>query len=147
MAKQKGSRGEELQDLRDWCVAIIRFMGELSPSDLFAQTEDAINAAFDRGDLRGLKMVSKDVGEWATGLASSDQKKLDEALRSQFGRGLREDVRAVRDEVARILKRGTIGGEEEYRLLSSRADEIYADDSKQSELKRINALLAEYEAS
>lgn len=77
MAKTTGSRGEELEYLRDWCVAIIRFMAELSPSDLFDQTEDAINAAFERGDLRGLKMVSKDVGEWARGLASSDQKRLE----------------------------------------------------------------------
>lgn len=145
MGKAIDKQRKELEDLRDWCIAILGFMSELSPSHLFDHTKDAVNAAFARGDLRGLKIAAKDLGEWAKGLAPSDCNNLDVALRTQFGRGLREDAQALRSKVAHILERRTIDSEEEYRLLLSRSDEIYADDSKRSELEQINALLAEYE--
>lgn len=148
MAKASQDRTAELAALRDRCVAIVRFIGELGPpAALFAQTEEAINAAFERGDLRGLKMVSKDVGEWASGLSPSAQQKLDDVLRSRFGTGLREAGEEAHRELTRIFKRGTIADAEEYRLLSHRADEIHSDGSKSAELKKINELLAAFETS
>ncbi|MCL4684864.1 hypothetical protein KJ059_08940 [Myxococcota bacterium] len=136
-----------MKELRDWCIAILQFMAQVDPSSgVFAHAEQATEAAFQRGDLRGLKMVARDVREWATALSPADQQRLDEVLREQFGRGLTEEAEGLRAEVGRILRRGQIDTQDEYRLLLSRADEIYADPSKQDELKSINELLAGYEA-
>jgi hypothetical protein len=44
-----------------------------------------------------------------------------------------------------MLRRGTIENEDEFRLLASRADEIYADKAKTGELEQINRLLAAYQ--
>lgn len=145
MARTSQDRTAELSALRDRCVAIVRFIAELGdPGDLFAQTEEAIHAAFERGDLRGLKMVSKDVDEWAKALSSSQRAKLDDVLRSRFGAECRNAKEEAR-ELARILQRGTITDREEYSLLSRRADEICADGSKSGELEKINELLAAFE--
>jgi hypothetical protein len=146
MSKTSDSRSVELTGIRDWCIAIIHFMRDLSPSDLFDQTEEVINATYQRGDLRGLKTVSKDVNEWVGGLSRKDRQKLNQLLQSRFGKTLREDALS-RNEVSGILRRGRISDEHEYQLLVSRSDEIYADDSKKDELERINSLLVEYQES
>lgn len=140
-------REAEMKELRDWCVVIIRFLAEFDPSSgVFAQSEQAIEAAFQRGNFRGLKMVASDVREWTTALSPSDQQRLDQLLRSRLGRGLTEEAKEVSSEIDRILRRGQIDTQDEYRLLVSRADEIYADDSKRAELEKINELLAAYES-
>lgn len=135
----------EARRLRDWCVAIVKFMGEASPSELLGQTESAINYAFERRDLRGLRVVSKDIAQWVQGMTSKDQERLDDVLRTQFGRGLLENTCEVRKEIARVLTRGSIANEAEYRLLADRVDDIYADKSSRRELEKINAVLAAYE--
>ena len=148
MARAANSeRAAALKELRDWCVAAIRFLAECDPSsEVFAQSEQAIEAAFQRGNLRGLKMVASDVREWTTALSPGDWQRLDQVLRSRFGRGLADEAKEASSELDRILRRGQIDTQGEYRILMNRVDEIYADESKRVELKRINELLAAYEA-
>jgi len=103
--------------------------------------EEVIHQAFERRDLRGLRMVARDVAEWATDLSPEQQQQLDALLVSRFGRGLKDQRKDVEREIARILRRGQIETEGEYRLLMARVDEIYADESKAEELEQINRLL------
>jgi hypothetical protein len=70
--------------------------------------------------------------------------RLDDQLRSEFGKGLREEHDSE-GRVREILKKGTIATEDEYRLLSERADEIHQDASKRDELARINQLLVDHD--
>lgn len=90
-------------------------------------------------------MVSRDVAEWATDLSPQHQQQLDELLASKFGRGLTDERKDVQKEIARVLRRGQIDTADECRLLMARADEIYADDAKRSELEKINRLLAAFQ--
>lgn len=144
---RSASRPEELLQLRDWCTAIVRFMASVSDSALlFGEMEEAIERAFERRDLRGLRMVARDLAEWAGDLSPERQEQLDEQLLAQLGRGLRNARQDAQNEISRILRRGQIDTADECRLLMSRADEIYADDSKRAELERINALLVAYES-
>lgn len=143
---RRSSHTEEPAQLRDWCTAIVRFMASVSaPAPLFREME-AIERAFERRDLRGLRMVARDLAEWASDLSPEHQEQLDGQLLAQLGRGLRGARQDAQNEVSRILRRGQIDTADECRLLMSRADEIYADDSKRAELERINALLAAYES-
>lgn len=133
---------EEMSQLRDWSVAIARFIGSIpEAASLSRQMEEVIHQAFERRDLRGLRMVARDVAEWATDLSPEQQQQLDALLVSRFGRGLKDQRKDVEREIARILRRGQIETEGEYRLLMARVDEIYADESKAEELEQINRLV------
>ena len=146
MAANASKKKEEVEQLRNWCLTIVRFIGERGASDLFRELENAINKGAERGSLRGLKIVAGDLREMAGGLNAQDQEKLDAIMLERFGRGLREENRMFQREVARILKRGAIKDPDEYRLLVARADEIHADDSKRGEFDRINELFAAFDA-
>jgi hypothetical protein len=135
-------RDVELKALRDRSLVIVRFIQGLSSrSEMFSQIEAAIDTAYKRGDLRGLRLVLKDVLEWVNGLPTSDREQLDEVLRRQFGSGLTEAGQETHRQLLDILSRGTIQSVEEYRLLSSRADEIRENGSNDKELQKINLLL------
>lgn len=122
-------------------------MAQLSPSDLLRDTENVINAAFDRRDLRGLRMMWRDVRKWTKALSAARRMQLEELLQSAFGVGLVNSAHKDKQTVSQTLKRGRIDGDEEHRILTNRAEEIYAEVSKRSELKQINSLLAEYEST
>jgi hypothetical protein len=52
-------------DTDELFLFFVRFIqGLSSPAQMFSQIEDAIDAAYKRGDLRGLRVVLKDVREW-----------------------------------------------------------------------------------
>lgn len=147
MAKKDGSdRLAEATQLRDWCLAILCFISELAPSSpFFAQAQQGIEAAFEKRDVRGLRIAAKDLAEWTRDLPVDQQAKLEQILVSRFGRGLRAEAEKNQHELERILRRGTIENEDEFRLLSSRADEIHADKSKAGELEQINRLLVTFQ--
>jgi hypothetical protein len=140
-------RLEDATMLRDWCLSLLRFIGELAPSSpFFTQAQQGIMVAFEKLDVNGLRIAAKDLEEWARDLPVDQQAKLDQFLVARFGRGLRAEAEKDRREMRRILKRGSIEGEDEYRLLSSRADEIRADNSKARELEQINRLLVAFQS-
>ena len=148
MARATNSQREtELQELRDWCIAMIQFMGQSDPSDLFVKFEKIIDETFQDRDLRGLRAVKRDMREWAAGLSPDRHQKLDKLLRERFGRGLVEESKEFHKEVKRILKRGKIKTPDEYRLLTSYMDQIYADDSKRAEAAKVDQLLATFKPS
>jgi hypothetical protein len=145
VARVPVKRAAELTSLRDWSLEIIRFMLASDPTaPVLTQAQDAISGAFDRGDLRGLRIVTRDVSEWARGLALSDRSRLDELLRSRFGKPLSSSSRRDLRKVNAILARGRIRDSDEYRLMEARADEIHTDVSQVKKLARINRLLAAF---
>jgi hypothetical protein len=109
--------------------------------------EKAVDAALGRSDLRGLKMVRRDLTEWVRGLSGGEVAKLDALLRAQFGEGLTDEAKAQRKEVQNIVRRGCIETDDEYRLLVSYLDEIYRDPSRKEEVEAINALLRDRDAT
>jgi hypothetical protein len=146
MARAEDSRSVELVALKDWCLAIVQFIGSLdAPSKMSDSMNQIIREAHKRGDLRGLRTLSKEVVEWAGGLSRTNQRKLDAVLRLRFGRGLSSHAETKKEEVSGILRRNRIADEHEYRLLESRADDIYASKTNRSELDMINHLLSEYD--
>ena len=137
---------DELNFLAEWSRVILAFIGEItSEPGLLRSFEAGVDRSVERRDLRGLRMMSKDLTEWARSLSVRDQEKLDQLLRARFGHGLSEAAEDARGEINRILRRGQIDTQDEYRLLMSRAEEIYADDSKAGELEQINRLLAAFQ--
>ena len=131
--------------LRDRCIAVVRLMtGDGLREEVGAEMEKAIQTAYERRDLRGLKMVSRDLNEWVNGFPDATRARYDEILRAQLGEDPR-GAEAQAREVRRILDRGTIENEDEWRLLNSRAEEIWADESKRAELEKVTAMMAAFE--
>lgn len=141
--KPTRSREEELTDLRNWCLIVIRFIGGMSPqhSDIWSMAEKGIEAGFEKKHLSGLRVAASDLAESTRDLSASDRSRLDKILREECGYGLREQGQAEKARLRRILKRGTIRDADEYRLLTKYADQWYADETKQLEFERINELL------
>jgi hypothetical protein len=134
----------QIARLRASSLAIVQFMARVAPSDLFIQIERVIEDAFERRDLRGLRMLSKDVPEWTQALSDNDRRDLDAAVRAEFGPGI-NDRTDISEPVRLILRQGKISSKDEYRMLMVSAEEIYANPASRRELDRINRLLAEYE--
>src|SRR5262245_42134751 len=140
-------RSAELRMLRDWCLVVIAFIGEVGPpSPIVTLTKQAIGAAFDRSDHRGLKMISSDLAELAGDLPSDKQKELDNLLRSRFGKGLDIDATTKETLIQRVLERGKILTKGEYRIVLESVEAIYADETKQREVEQLNSLLTAYMA-
>ena len=141
-------RQDELKILRDWCIAVLRFIHDKASEQgagitprLQEVAENGIESAFKRQDIRGLKTASRDLLEWVNGFPDQIRKDLDKILRAEVGIGLKTSQQDRNREIAKIIKRGSVKSEDEYRLLESRIDEIYADESKKAELARINKVL------
>jgi hypothetical protein len=86
----ENGRDEELERLRSWCLAVVQSMATLSPSNVLRDIEEVVNATFMRRDLRGLRMMFRDIHEWTKGLSAADRSQLEDAVRSRFGIGLIE---------------------------------------------------------
>lgn len=138
-------KAEELASVTEWCRAILTFWRESGVSpEMCSSLEDVVAQTLQKEDLRGMRQVAKELVKLTSALSVHEWDKLDDVLRREFGRGLREEVKIEIGKVDRVVKRGKIGSKAEYRLLSTRADEIYADESKKNELENINRLLAAY---
>jgi hypothetical protein len=94
--------------------------------------------------VRGLRAVSRDLLEWAKGLSSPERDVIDRKLRAAFGRGLEAGVAHEGAELARVVRRGRIANEREYRLVQARVEEIYANEQLAKELRNLDALLAAF---
>lgn len=137
---------EELEYIKEWCHAIIIFMTKIGgESPIFTQYVEVINDSYQKQNLKGLRYCLKDVNEWAKGLSKKDVEELNIVLENKFGINLSDANNKALKKISTIVKRGKINNEDEYRLLTSRVDEIYANDQKKAELESLNKLLAEYE--
>lgn len=146
---------DEITRLAEWCVfaeravfGLLSQRGSMSDfsKELFEQKLEAIQRARQRGDLRGLRMVYRDVNEWLGGLDPQMRDELDSLLRAQFGHGLEKGEKALERQARLILKIGRIRRAEEYRVLETRLHMILADPSKVAEVDQINELLATVKA-
>jgi len=140
----------DLKQLQDWCATVVGFIkANAGPQfkPIAVILELAISEEYEKASLRGLKQINDDLRAWAKGFSPKQQRELDELLHASVGRGLMEGQRLFERQVNAILKRGRIKSEDEARLLLERADEIYTDDEKKIEMKKINRLLAGYERS
>lgn len=86
-----------------------------------------------------------DTNEMARGLSPNKLIELNQILRDKFGFDLDEDHDKVSAKINLIVQRGHLENDNEFRLFSSRVDEIYADDSKEKEVETLENLMDDYE--
>jgi hypothetical protein len=109
---------------------------------MYAQFEDGITQGLEGGSTKPIKVLARFLAEWAQMLPPDLNEQLDELLRSKGQTSLGSAAASRARQVQRILERGVIESDDQHRLLLSRVEEIFRDESKQDEVARINALLA-----
>ncbi len=142
---------DELSFMRDWNWIIADFLvkNESSESfkEVFKMSYQIISEAFDKKNLRGMRMMYNDNNEMARGLSPSQLNKLNHVLREKFGFDLDKACDKVLAKINLIVQRGYLKNDDEFRLLFSRVDEIYADDSNAKEVESLETLMDDYEKS
>ncbi len=139
---------KELEHIKEWCLTIIDFMTlHYGKSQVFKQYLDIIIDGYQNQNLSGLKYIYRDTNEWAKGISRTDLDELNKLLHDKFGESLVKKNNENLSEIKKVVKKGKISNEDEYRLLLSRVDEIYENKNKEKELEILNKLLADYHKS
>ena len=131
--------------LGKWCLFILDFLEKIGVGDMSIWRE-CIPEACDvnwkfKYRLQARKELLHDINEFAMDFG---QPVLNPALRQEFGFDLNDFSNRNNRRIQNILKRGVIRNEEEYRLVSDKVEEIYADDSQEQLVNQLNELLAAY---
>ena len=142
---------DELSFMRDWNWVIVDFLvkneNEEVFKELFKELHQIISITFDKKDLRGMRMIYNDNNEMARGLSQDKQSELNQILKEKFGFSLERAHDLNLAKINQILQRGYLKNDDEFRLLLSHTDEIYADSSKKKEVETLENLMADYESS
>jgi len=130
-----------------WCRAVLRHLSEAAgePLPFMEGMADNLDRALARGDERGLKMVAGDLREWASGLSRSRFEVIDKDLAARFGVGLADEQKVARRVVEKILRRGSVGDDDEYRALKVWLDATDAGEQRQVDVDAVRTLLVDYE--
>lgn len=136
---------DELSFLKDWNQMIVDFLVKNENTEFFKELYKVITDAFDKKNLKGMRMMYNDTNEMARGLSSNKLTELNQVLKEKFGFDLNKDHDKVSAKINLIVQRGHLENDDEFRLLFNRVDEIFADDSKEKEVETLENLMDDYE--
>jgi hypothetical protein len=148
----KRGKVDEVNTLADWCECMHRFIFDRSLAfrpgfeDMLEVQLSGTRNARARGDLRGLRMVHRDLTEAARDLPAKDREELDGILRQRFGRGLESAEEEIALTARKIIERGVIDNAEEFRILEAWLNVLLEDPSKRGEAEEVSILLARVRA-
>ena len=134
--------------LERWCLSILDFQEKVLGEDVRIWREIVrkacdVNWKF-KYKLQARKELLHDINEYVLMLEQPLLHLLNLKLRHEFGFDLNDFSNRNNRRIQNILKRGVIRNEEEYRLVSDKVEEIYADDSQEQLVNQLNELLAAY---
>lgn len=148
--KKKSDYSNELEYIKDWCITVINFKLEINETPrevkkLYEPLKNDLISNFnskDKNIQRGLreayKSLQEEVGYWPINMKNA----LNHILYSKFGETIIQDKDK---EIKKVLKRGKINNDDEFRIIDEKVNEICQIDSKSSELEKLNYLLLMYE--
>jgi hypothetical protein len=144
-------KNQELKLLKDKCLFYTRFViQKLSGSPELIkgleETSRLVEKAYQDEKIKPLKAMSAEIDDQVI-------RHMPLSMAVEFKNLIKEKLKIAYDDVdkahlkiiERILKKEKISNTEEYKLIVSRIDEIFTDVTKAQELRRLNALLVEYE--
>lgn len=157
---------EELRFKYEWCKTLqeyyntlendcfdIGLMQELDPAyarknaSLHDYLIRIIDKAFSDQNLPGLKCLYNDLNENSRDLSPEQFDELNHILRRKFGQDLVHNRQKEIAEIKRIIKRGKINNEEEYRLIRGWIDELLMNNGALKEVQKLEELLCHFEES
>lgn len=132
---------KELEYLGKRSERIIDFMISLGPvNSILLKYKLIIKNVVKKKDLRGLRMVSRDLNEWAKGLSQKEILELDRILKLEFNENLSGD-KLTDNTIEKLLTNGIIQTEDEYRIVQECLNDISNGDLLFKKKKDLEALL------
>ena len=135
--------------IREWCVTVSNYLLSLNP--LFKIYTDEVCRIITELDKKKNRKEMWDFYKEFHWLVKEDHfsstqlKKLNLLLKEKFGHCLADVAVMETKAIERIIKRGRIRNDTEYRLVWQREDEIYTDDSQFEYAEKLRKLLSDYE--
>ena len=136
---------EELLFLKEWNCTVIDYFIKKEADPLFKQFHQVIIESFNKNNIKGLKTAYTDNNDMARDLPPSDLNELNQILREKFGYDLTKANDQNLAKIKRIVQKGHLKTDDEFRLLLNRVDDIYADDNMKDEVEILNKLMHDYE--
>jgi len=143
MAKIRAHRDAEAAELARWCLAVTAYLATLSDDPAIDDFSNLVKAALQASSVTRLKSLKRDLTEWGRGLSAEQQRGLDAALRAQTGASFSEAERTDDGLVDKILARGQIRTDDEYRLVSEWLDRT-SDSCEPTKIAAVDVLLTRY---
>lgn len=135
----------ELEYLRDRSLLIIDFILNKNVGDsMMQQFKSVIQETYVKGNLKGLKTLSRDMNAWAKGLPQKDIKELELLLAEKFGENLSGD-KITHTVIKQVLKKGKIENQENYRVVYEYLQDISATDPFYENMVELETLLETYQ--
>ena len=137
----------DYETLKEWCLTVFDYL--LKQDSHYVMLVDYgknIIAILDKkkkkNDMRALyKELHLNVRE----LPPNQIEELNQILTEKFGHNLADVAKMETKAIEKIIKRGRIRNDTEYRLVWQREDEIYTDDSQFEYAETLRKLLSDYE--
>ena len=148
--KKKSDYSNIMEYIKDWCITVINFKLEMNetPTEVKKLYEPLINGLISnfnskdkniqRGFKEAYKSLQEEVGYWPDKMKAD----LNNILYSKFGENIEQDKDK---EIKKIIKRGKINNDDEFRMIDEKVNKICQIGSKLSELEKLNHLLLMYE--
>lgn len=89
MRKLTEEQVSQLQHIKEWVTVILNFIGKMTPPNTptyHIQFLEIVEQTYNSHDLRGMKMLLKDVTEWSKGLSPLQFEELNTLLKQKFGK-------------------------------------------------------------
>lgn len=139
----------ELIDLKDWCHCVVDHIlgGEADDfsSQMLSSFKNVIENSYKNKDLKGLRMVRRDLEGGAMDMNQEDRLALDKKLRALGGDGLSSFDKLV----SKVIKNGKIKNEDEYFVVMDTIDRLSQSEQKsegdKQRIDELNILVIEFE--
>ena len=131
--------------IKDFCITVLEYVASKSDKSIkesYKSVIDNWNNFFVQGEYRGFKEGYRDTLEITKSLSSDHYQALHDLLLAKYGKGLYDIESDTKKLANKIIKRGRIKSNEEWRLINE-----IANDTTQQEynIETLNALLLNYE--
>jgi hypothetical protein len=143
MAKSKLRPEDEIKmhALRDRLLLTIRFFEDAEDFPSGEQMRRLVETATAKGDLRTLRLMSREIDAMSVGLAPQQRDGLEAILRQRLGIDKVEERAILSAQIAAIIARGTVASEKERRRLEDYAEMLEATGGDRTEIDAVRRLV------
>jgi hypothetical protein len=131
-----------IRSLAERLLLMIQFFRTVEESEEFDVLHTFVQSAASAGNLRHLKLVSRDVERIALGLAPNEREGLEALLHHRLGIDKDTERAALHQTMAKVLERGSVASEKERRRIEEYVELLEATGGDAAEIAAFEALLS-----
>jgi hypothetical protein len=131
----------ELSQLRSQALAFIDFIRPRLNEAIADGMRDGINGAYERGNLKGMRMAIADLNSWLRDLPKDAQEEVKRRIAGTAGVNVDDQNMRELARVRAIEAEGRIRNEEDYYLVKNRLDELGDDPRHAAEAAVLGRLV------